>query len=885
MNERSRHSRPLLPAFSPAIGLREVLDSAPDLVFSTDQWGRLVWASAAFETFTGRRVKDCVGRSCHELVLPAHAPGLMRAFLKGRKPEAAAFVRVFDLQREDGSTLSVDAHLRFLEAPDGERYMVGIMREASAVAAPAPAWPLPRPAVEISSEAAAEAAPVPAPAASTDTPSRELQLERSLAEAREVAQAKGDFLATMSHEIRTPMNGVIGMTNLLLQHDLPVESRQMVELIRESSQTLLALINDTLDYSRLEAGRMPVEELDFDLRVTLDQVAGVLHPLADEKKLRFDTRVQSLVPSRLQGDPGRLRQVLLNLGSNAVKFTEHGSVQLKVDREAEDDEHVTLKFQVIDTGPGIEAGAIDDLFEPYTQSDASVARRFGGSGLGLAISRRLVEAMGGELGVESQPGQGSSFWFRLRLEKQPVLVGNTAMPAAEVALRGVRLLVADGNAGDRGPLAGVLAAWGCIVDCAETGPEALLMVREAAAQDRPYAVAVLDRHLEGLDGEALGQAIRSDRVLDATQLVMITNVGRPGDGGRVKAAGFAAYLMKPLEPAQFYEALGEILHPGHATTPQVERSLVTRHSLAEARRGKLRLLLVDDDPVNQLVASSALHRVGYNLEVANNGRRAIELTEEGRWDLILMDMQMPDLDGCRTTSAIRARERGSWRTPIIGLTANADYKPDRDRCLASGMDLVLGKPINLEQLTATVEKYTTPDGRMAEPERPGHLPGRLTVVSTHFEAPTPIVSQAPPTPLRLVKSGPAEITPVEIPTLPEGPALDLEQLESACMGLPALRSSLLHTFLDDMPGRLARLEKAFDSTDPRRLEFEAHGLRGMCATIGAHGCVMLFGEIEDRAREDQVTEVRVLLEPARGEVARTEQFIRRLETIFNREAA
>ncbi len=880
MNDRSRHSRPLLPAFSPAIGLREVLDSAPDLVFSTDQWGRLVWASAAFESFTGRRVKDCVGHSCHELARPADARGLMRALIKGRKPGAAAFGRTFGLQRPDGTTVQVDAHLRFLDSPDGDRYLVGVMRELSvAVAAPVVSPEAAIAAPSVSLEATAPAA-VP-----SDSPNRELQLERSLAEAREVAQAKGDFLATMSHEIRTPMNGVIGMTNLLLQHDLPQESRHMVELIRQSSQTLLALINDTLDYSRLEAGRMPVELLDFDLRVTLDQVAGVLHPLADEKKLRFETRVNSVVPSRLQGDPGRLRQVLLNLGANAVKFTEHGSVQVKVERELEDDNRVTLMFRVTDTGPGIEPEAIPHLFEPYTQTDASVARRYGGSGLGLAIARRLVDAMGGELGVESQPGQGSTFWFRLKLEKQPVVVGSTYMPPAEVALRGVHLLIADGNPGDREPLADVLTAWGCVVERAENGPEALRKVREAAGRGAPYAVAVLDRHLEGLDGEELGQAIRADSDLDATRLVMITNVGRPGDGGRVKAAGFAAYLMKPLEPAQFYEALGEILHPGHATTPQVERSLVTRHSLAEARRGKLRLLLVDDDPINQLVTSSALHRVGYNLEVANNGRRAIELTEEGRWDLILMDMQMPDLDGCRTTSAIRARERGSWRTPIIGLTANADHKPDRERCLASGMDLVLGKPINLEQLTATVEKYTTHDGRSAEPERPDQAPVRLTVVSSHFDAPTASVGQTHPAPLRIAKPTAAEPVIIEVPVLPDGPALDLEQLESACMGLPALRASLLHAFLNDMPTRLDRLEKAFDAADPRRLEFEAHGLKGMCATIGANGCVLLFGEIEDHAREDLSIETRVLLQPAKDEVERTEQFIRRFETILNREAA
>ncbi len=880
MQKRQRPAHPGLPAFTPAIGLREMLESSPDLVFSTDPWGRLVWASNAFEAFTGHRVKERVGQPCTDLVAPRDVTGLVRAFLRARRSGAEPFDRQLGLVRPDGTTLAVEVRLRFLDSPDGERYLVGVARERKSPG------PLPAPSREPALEPAVPHAP--ATPAAGESSARERELEESLAEARETARAKGDFLAMMSHEVRTPMNGVIGMTHLLLQHELESESRQLVELIRDSSQTLLALINDTLDYSRLEAGRMPVESLDFDLRVALDQVAAVLHPIALEKQVRLETRVSAVVPSRLRGDPGRIRQVLLNLGANAVKFAEGGGVQLKVEREAEDEMHATLHFQVSDTGQGIEPEALSGLFEPYAQSDSSIARRFGGSGLGLAISKRLIEAMGGTIGVVSTPGEGSTFWFRVRLEKQALAASATQAPPVEIALRGVRVLVADGNAGDREPLADVLVAWGCAVEQAENGPEALHLVRGAAEQGSPFAVAVLDRHLEGLDGEELGQAIRADQALDAIRLVMITNVGRPGDGGRVKAAGFSAYLMKPLTPVQLYETLGEILQPAHDEKPHTERKLVTRHSLAEARRGKLRILLVDDDPVNLLVTTSALHRVGYNVEVANSGRRAIERTGSERWDLILMDMQMPDLDGCRATAAIRARERGAQRTPIIGITANADHKPDRDRCLASGMDVVLGKPINLELLTSTVEKYTTREGRVLEEERPANAPAPLTVVSSHFDAPPADGPPLPPPAFKLARPAPgAPPTPVEadVPLIPDGPALDLEQLETACMGLQPLRASLLQTFLHDVPARIERLARAFEADDTRRVEFEAHGLKGMCATIGANGCVILFGEIEDRAREDRVGAARVLLQPARDEVERTEQFIRRLEDILNRQAA
>jgi two-component system sensor histidine kinase/response regulator len=860
MNDRLRSHRSGPPPFAPTIGLREVLEATPDLVFSTDAWGRLVWAAPTFESITGRKVKDCVGHPVLVLLAPAHARAGRRAFARARRTPGEPIAHRADVVKPDGRTVSLELRLRMTETPAGERYLIGTARQhvEPEVAEPAP-WPVPRP----------------------DSP-KVLDLVSHLAEARDTAEVKGEFLSTISQEMRTPMTGVLSMANLLLQGELSAEQRQIVELMRESTQTMLTLVNDSMDYSKLEEGRLEVDTLDFDLRVTVDQIAGVLHPLAIGKGLAFESRVQGLAPSRLKGDPGRVRQVLLNLGSNAIRFTEQGSVSVRVEREEEDDSEVTLLFQVTDTGESIRTDALAHVFEPQKPSDDPDARRYTSPGLGLALSRRLVEAMGGSMGVESDGAHGCTFWFRIRFEKQPVTVGGTATPAPEVALRGVRVLLADGHAVERAPVAAVLKAWGCDVELADNGPDALRLVRTEASGGEPFALALLDRGLEGLGGEELGQAIRADEDLEATQLIMITSEGRPGDGGRVKSLGFAGYLMKPLDAGQLYEAVVEVLNPGLADQPHADRPLVTRHSLAEARRGRLRILLVDDDAVNQLVTTSALHRVGYNVEVAHNGHRAIELTEGERWDLILMDMQMPDLDGCRTTSAIRARERGAWRTPIIGLTANADHKADRDRCTAAGMDVVLGKPINLELLTTLVEKYTSRDGRAFEPEVPAAASPKLTVVSAHFDAPGNGVQATADT---VATTEPTEVESDGVPDLPAGPAIDLEQLEAACMGLPALRSSLLHTYMIDIPGRLERLRFSFDANDLRRVEFEAHGLRGMCATIGATGCTVLFGEMEDRARADRLQAARVLLEPAIAEATRTEDFIRRFDQIVAREAA
>lgn len=882
-----------MPAFAPAIGLREVLEASPDLVFCCDAWGRFAWVSSSFEAVAGWRAGDLVGQPFTRFVADDGRTGAIRAFLRQRRRHAPAAAHVVPLVRQDGSIAHMSVRVRIYERPDGDAYYVGVAREAVAAPVapeapespvPAPSasdvyvnpWPAPEPANDAAAfdrvaadeaVAVATAAVADATAAATAAEEHARALEKQLDEVRGQSQIKGEFLATLSHEVRVPIEIVAGSAHRLLTLGLAGEQRQLVENIAGAGRALRDLVSDAIDYSRLEAGDLAVAHIDFDLRVALDQVAATLAPAAEARGLAFDARVAAVVPSRLQGDPGRLRQVLLNLGQNALQCAEAGAVQLLVERETEDDTHVTLAFRLERANPS----AQPSLGGAAHGGDA--ARAGGGNALALAISRRLVERMGGQVRVAPQFAGAQSFGFSLTLEKQ---AHSLSAPApANVSLRGLRMLVADGADAERAATADVLAAWGVAVETAENGIEALQMLRQAAAENRPYAFAIVDLQIEGLDGEALGSAVRADSDLDGTQLVLTTRFGRPGDAERMKAMGFSAYLVKPVDCSQLFDALTEL--QGHAQTPPGERPLVTRHSLAEARRGRLRILLVEDDVVNQLVTQSALNRVGYNVEIASHGRAAIELTENQHWDLILMDTQMPGLDGYRATSAIRARERGSRRTPILGLTGDSSFSTDREKCLAAGMDDVFRKPIDLAELTTAVERWTVrSDTRANEPApEPAHAP-RFTVVSSHFDPPAQ--SAAAPA----ASSASETASDIE---LPEGPAIDLEQLNTASMGLPALRTSLLHTYLDDVYPRLERLQAAVDSGDAHRVEFESHGLRGMCATIGASACTYLFGEMESAARDGRLPEASRYLPPAREAVRRTEEFIQRLERMVTREAA
>ncbi len=774
---------------------RSLAVSAPIGIFQTDHLGACIYVNQRWQEIYGMTLEQSRGDGWSQSI---HPEDRHMVFDSWRKTAAsgAEFSLEFRVQRPDGELRYVHSRARpICKADDSLAGFVGSVEDITAAKL------------------------------------AQVQMCQAKEAAEDASRAKSSFLANMSHEIRTPMNGVIGMTNLLLDTELQARQRHYAQTIRSSADSLLGIINDILDFSKIEAGKLHFETLDFDLHESVEQTVEIVAERAHTKKIELACFIHPEVPSLMRGDPGRFRQVLTNLITNAIKFTERGEVVVRVAREVETDSHASLRVTVSDTGIGISLDVQRALFQAFSQGDASTTRKYGGTGLGLAISKQLVARMDGDIGVESEPGQGSTFWFTARFAKQSP--GAQQQPRQSGNLAGARVLIVDDNQTNRTILEHQLGNWQMHHASAASGFEALPMLRQAAASGERFDLVILDMQMPRMNGLTLARSINADVALSGTRLVMLTSLGERLDEETMRLTGITACLDKPVKQSRLYDTLAAALTKSIAVTIPVGTtpSISQNHQHSPVENKSIRILLAEDNIINQEVALGQLEQLGYTADVVNNGQEALDALHRKLYDIVLMDCQMPVLDGYAATQQIREGEKAAaatgaplGRLRIIAMTAHA-MQGDRENCLAAGMDDYITKPVQLPEFKAALERTAS--------------------------------SVAP-------ASDAATLPPSTRPTPAAGAAalLDMERLNDVSFGSEERRRDLVEMYFSDLTTQMAQLDAAIQSSHQDDILRLAHKCGGASVSIGMTGVAVPMQQLEQQAFNGQIENARALWQQA-----------------------